>query len=110
MEELEVILKNIDNVIGGIYNNTEKNSYSIIISSLYGMNKSVLNSKGEICHIYYDNVPIIFIDNFITKKNYLINNGSINDLFKLCYKMINKSYPANTLICKKNLLYRIVFK
>ena len=69
-----------------------------------------MNNKGEICHIEYDKVPIVYIDNFITKKGYIINDGSINDLFKVCYKAINKKYPGETLINKKNFLYRIVFK
>ena len=110
VEELENILKNIDNVIGSIYNNTEKNSYTIVISSIFGTNKSVLNNKGELCHISYDKVPIVFVDNFITKKNYLISDGNINDLFKICYKMINKNYPGTTLITKKNFLYKMIFK
>ncbi len=110
VEELQTMLKKIDDVIGGIYSNTEKNSYTIIISSMYGINKSVLNNKGEMCHIDYDKVPLVFIDNFVTKKNYLISDGTISDLFKICYKMINKKYPSETLINKKNFLYRIVFK
>ena len=110
IEELQDILKKIDSVIGGIYKNTEKNSYSIIISSLYGMEKTIPNSKGEICHVLYGNVPIIYVDAFINKHNYLINNGSVNGLFKICYKTINKKYFGETLIVKKNLIYRLIFK
>ena len=110
IEELQDILKKVDNVIGAIYKNTEKNSYSIIISSLYGMEKTMPNSKGEICHVIYSKVPIIYVDAFINRKNYLIDEGSVNELFKMCYKAINKKYPGETLINKKNFLYRLIFK
>ena len=110
IEELQEILKKIDDVIGGIYKNTEKNSYSIIISSLYGMEKNIPNNKGEICHVLYNKVPIIYVDAFINKKNYLIEEGSVNELLKICYKTINKKYPGETLVNKKNFLYRLIFK
>lgn len=110
IEELQDILKKIDDVIGALYTNLEKNSYNIVISSIFGMNKTMLNSKGEICNISYLKVPIIYIDNFITKKDYLINDGNISDLFKVCYKSINKDYPGVSLITKKNILYRMIFK
>ncbi len=110
LEELKELLTKIDNVIGAIYQNTEKNSYSIVISSLYGMNKTLPDARGEICNIIYSKVPIVYIDNFITKKNYLINDGNISDLFKVCYKSIKKEYPGTSLITKKNFLYRLIFK
>ncbi len=110
IEELQELLKKIDAVIGGIYKNTEKNSYSIIISSLYGMEKTMPNNKGEICHVIYKKVPIIYVDAFINKRNYLISEGSVNGLFKICYKTINKKYPGQSLITKKNFLYRLIFK
>lgn len=110
VEELKALLTKIDTVIGALYDNTEKNSYSIVISSLYGMNKVLPNAKGEICNVIYNKVPIIYIDNFITKKDYLINDGSITDLFKVCYKSMKKEYPGESLVIKKNFLYRLIFK
>ena len=110
VEQLQEVLKKIDDIIGRIYENAKINSYSIIISSLYGMEKTMLNSKGEICHIIYNKVPIIYIDSFINRSNYLIEVGSVNDLFKICYKTIDKKYPGKSLITKKNFLYRLLFK
>ncbi len=110
VEELQNTLNKIDKVIEGIYKNTEKNSYNIIISSLFGMNKTIPNQKGEICHIDYNKVPIVYINNFITRKNYLINEGSINELLKICYYSISKKYMGTSLIVKKNWLYRLIFK
>ena len=110
IEALQDVLKKVDNVIGAIYKNTEKNSYSVIVTSLYGMEKTMPNAKGEICHVIYNKVPIIYVDAFINRKSYLIDEGSVNGIFKVCYKTINKKYPGETLITKKNILYRLVFK
>ena len=110
VEELKELLTKIDNVIGAIYTNMEKNSYSFIISSLYGMNKVLPNASGEVCNIFYAKVPVIYIDNFIKKKDYILNEGNISDLFKVCYKSIKKEYPGETLLTKKNILYRLLFK
>ena len=110
IEELKEEFTKIDNVIGAIYTNTEKNSYNIVISSLYGKNKSLPNASGEICNVSYDKVPIIYIDNFVTKRNYLLNEGDICDLFKVCYKSMKKEYPGESLVTKKNFLYRLIFK
>ncbi len=110
VEELKQLLTKIDSVIGAIYDNTNKEDYCIIISSLHGMNKTVNSISGEICNIRYVKVPIVYIDKFITKKDYLVNSGDISKLFKTCYKSINKKYPGESLVTKKNLLYRMVFK
>ena len=110
LEELKELYTKIDNVIEAIYTNTEKNSYNIVISSLYGTNKVLPNASGEMCNIVYGQVPIVYIDNFITKKNYLINDGEIKDLFRVCYKSMKKEYPGESLVIKKNFLYRLIFK
>ena len=110
IEELKEEYSKIDTVIGAIYSNTEKNSYNIIISSLYGKNRVIPNATGEICNITYGKVPIVYIDNFVTKKNYLINDGDISDLFRVCYKSMKKEYPGESLVTKKNFLYRLFFK
>ena len=110
IEELKENLTNIDSVLGAIYDNTEKNSYNIIVSSLYTVDRVLENKNGEICNVLYSKVPIIYADNFITKKTHLINDGSISELLKVCYKSINKKYPGTTIIERKNFLYRLIFK
>ena len=111
VEELKEMLTKIDTVLGAIYDNTAKNSYSIIISSLFGMSKTLENvQSGEKCNVIYNKVPIVFIDSFITKKDNILNEGNISDLFKTCYKAIKKEYNGESLITKKNMLYRLIFK
>ena len=74
------------------------------------MSKNIPNSRGEICNISYAKVPIVYIDNFITKKDYLISEGNISDIFRVCYKSMKKEYPGVSLVTKKNFLYRLIFK
>ncbi len=110
IEELNDVLSKIDAVLGAIYDNTEKSSYNIVVSSIYGMHKTLNLASGEICNVDYSKVPIIYIDNFITKRDYLINEGDISALFRVCYKSIDKKYPGISLIGRKNFLYRLIFK
>ena len=110
VEKLQEELKNIDNVIGGIYNYFINNDINIIISSLYGMEKTIPNEKEEICHVKYDKVPVIYVNKNITKKDYLINDGNIDGLLKLCYKTVNNEYKGEIMLERKNLLYRLLFK
>ena len=111
IEELKDLLSKIDTVLGAIINNTAKNSYSIVVSSLYGMSKVLDNTtSGEKCNIIYNKCPIIYCDSFITKKDYLLNDGNISDIFKTCYKSIKKEYNGESLVERKNLLYRLIFK
>ena len=110
IEQLIDFYKKIDAVLGAVHANTMKTSYSIIVTSLYPMNISIPNASGEICNIVCERQPILYIDDFTTKKNYLLNEGDISDIFKVCYKNISKTYPGESLVTRKNLLYRMVFK
>jgi hypothetical protein len=74
------------------------------------MEKTIPNEKEEICHVLYNKVPLIYVDSFITKRDYILDEGSVNGLFKVCYKSIDRKYPGDTLISKKNFLYRLIFK
>ena len=112
VEELKDTLKKIDATLGRIYENMKTNSYTIVVSSLYSKDQVLTNEKNEVCTIKYNEfLPLVYIDNFITKKDYIINpDGTINNLFKICYKSINKSYPGNSLVVKKNILFKLFFK
>ena len=111
IDELKDTLKKIDSTLGKIYENMQTNSYTIVVSSLYSNDKKFVNDKSEVCDVIYnDFLPLIYIDNFITRRNYIINpDGTINDLFKICYKSINKRYPGNSIVVKKNFLFKLFF-
>jgi len=111
IEELKHLLHNIDIMIGNIYDNSKGSKYSLLISSLYGINQIMKNDKGEICNVLFnEKLPIIFVDDFITKKDYLIEDGKINKLLPICYKRINVNYKGHSIVTKKNMLYRLFFK
>ena len=74
------------------------------------MEKTLPNEKEEMCHVKYDKVPIIYVSKQITRKDYIINDGNINDLLKICYKSINQNYHGETMLIKKNFLYKLIFK
>lgn len=111
IEELKLLLHNIDIMLGNIYENSKGSKYCMIISSLYGINKVLPNDKGEFCNVIFnEKVPLIFIDDFITKKDYLVEEGSISNLLPICYMRINNKYQGHSIITKKNALYRLFFK
>ena len=75
------------------------------------MNKTLTTEKDNPCQVIFTGkVPFLYIDDFITKKNYLVAPGTINDLFKTAYKSINKDYKGDSLVEKKNGLYKLFFK
>ena len=111
VEELNLLLHNIDIMLGNIYENSKGSKYSILISSLYGINEVLPNEKGEICNIIFnEKVPLIFIDDFITTKDFLVEEGRISNLLPVCYARINDKYKGHSIVTKKNALYRLFFK
>ena len=109
--ELKELLKTLDNNIKALEENRNGSKYTLIVSSLYGMNKTLTTEKDHPCQVIFTGkVPFLYIDDFITKKNYLVAPGTINDLFKTAYKSINKDYKGDSLVEKKNGLYKLFFK
>ena len=44
-------------------------------SSFYGMKKSMKNENDVMSHVVFTNhLPFLYIDDFLTKKNYLVDN------------------------------------
>ncbi|MBQ8473100.1 MAG: hypothetical protein IJ501_06320 [Bacilli bacterium] len=110
-KELKEKLKTIDQVLKAVYDNMNGSKYTLIVTSLYGMSKVMLNEKENICQVIFSgNVPFMYIDDFITKKDYLVAPGNINDIFKTVYKTIKKDSKYNSIVDKKNLLYKIFVK
>lgn len=111
VEELKMLLHNIDIMIGNIYENSKDSKYSMVISSLYGINKTMKNDKEEICNVIFnEKLPIIFIDDFITKVNYLIEDGMVNNLLPVCYMKMSDKFKRHSIVIKKNAIYKLFFK
>ena len=109
--ELKDKLKNIDSTLKLLEDNRNGSKYTIIVSSLYGMTKSMKNDRDIMCNVIFSNeLPFLYIDDFLTKKNFLIRSGNINDILKSCYKSINLKSKYDSLVEKKNSLYRLFFK
>lgn len=109
--DLKEKLKLVDILIKAIYDNMNGSKYTFIISSLFGMSKIMINEKGNICQVIFTGkVPFIYIDDFITKKDYLIEPGNINDIFKSTYKSIKSDSKYDSIVEKKNGLYKLFFK
>lgn len=111
VDELKTKLTNVDNVLKAVYDNINGSKYTLIISSLYGMNKVLKTERGTNANVIFaGRVPFIYIDDFITGKNYLIEPGTINDIPKSVYKNINKDSNFDSIVEKKNGLYKLFFK
>lgn len=109
-KEIKDKLKEIDSYLKIVYDNMSGSKYSIIISSLYGISKVMLNERENICQVIFSGkVPFCFVDDFITRKSYLIADGDINGIFKSAYKNINKDSKYESLVEKQNGLYRLFF-
>ncbi len=109
--ELKKKLTEIDSSLKALEQNRNGSKYTLIVSSLYGMNKTMKNDKDVMCNVIFSNeLPFLYIDDFLTKKNYLIQSGNINDILKSCYKSINLKSNYESLVDKKNSLYKLFFK
>jgi len=109
--ELKNKLTHIDSVLKVLEENRNGSKYTIIVSSFYGMTKSLKNEKDVMVTVLFSNeLPFLYIDDFLTKKDYLIDNGTINDIIKSAYKSINLTSKYPSLVEKKNTLYKMFFK
>ena len=111
VDELKTKLTNVDNVLKAVYDNINGSKYTLIVSSLYGMNKVLKTERGTNANVIFaGRVPFIYIDDFITGKNYLIEPGTINDIPKSVYKNIKRDSNFDSIVEKKNGLYKLFFK
>lgn len=104
-------LKLIDNVIGGLDSLVKENNYTLVISSFYGIQKELYNDKQELCKInFYSKVPVVLDDNELVSPTYSMDDGSLNDLSKMLYHIINKEYKETGLLKKKSNIFSFLYK
>lgn len=109
--ELKEKLKFADNLLKVLETNRAGSKYTIIVASLYGLRKDMMNDKDVMSPVIFSNeLPFLYIDDFLTKRDYLITSGSINEIIKTCYKSLNIRTKYTSLVEKKNGLYRLFFK
>lgn len=111
IEELKDRLSKIDTVLGYLYNYVNQNNVGLFISSLYGIEKEMYNSKHELCKINFSvRAPLLIIDKSINKNNYTLNTGTAYDLSNTVLKNINGTYGISGLLRKKSGLASIFYK
>lgn len=111
IKELETRLNSIDTIIGGITSTIIENNYTLYISSLYGLEKDLINDKLEMCSIDFSlKVPLIIVDKLYKSNSYSLRDGNIYDLANTIYKNINDKYKVHSLIKKKASFLSMLYK
>jgi len=109
--EIKNKLTMIDNHLKALEANRNGSKYTIILTSLFGMTKTLPNeNEAPVTVIFSNELPFLYVDDFLTKRNYLITSGTINDIMKSCYKSLNYNSKYTSLVEKKNGLYKLFFK
>lgn len=111
VDDIKDKLSKIDVVIGELDKLVMENKISLFISSLYGIEKEMYNSKHEVGKVNFSvRVPLIVDDYYYTKQAYTLNEGSVYDLANTIYKNINSNYNINGLLKKKSNLFSFLYK
>lgn len=111
VEEIKDRLSTIDKVIGTLYEYTSQNNIGLFVSSLYGIDKQMYNSRHELCKVNFSSrVPVLVADPAIDKSKYILSEGSLYDLGNAIYKNINGSFKLEGIIKKKGGLFSMFNK
>ena len=67
-----------------------ENKITLFISSLYGIEKEMYNSKHEVGKVNFSvRVPLVVDDYYFNKTSYTLNEGTVYDLANTIYKNIH---------------------
>ena len=111
LEELSDRLKKIDVVIGVLDAFVRQNNYGLFITSLYGIEKEMYNTRQELCKIDFSGrSPLIIDDNDISSSGYSVLEGSLFDVANSIYSNINKDYKVSGILRKKGKLFSFLYK
>ena len=112
LNDLKDRLKKIDTVIGIVNKYTTENNWGLFISSMYGIEKEVLNDKMEKCVINFSGrAPVMIADNEIDKTKFtVVEPCSMYDLSNTIIWNINKTYSTSGLLKKKTGLLSFLYK
>ena len=108
---MEKRLSLIDEIIGEIEKIVLENNWGLFISSLYGIEKELMNDKFETCEINFSiKVPLIVVDKSYSKVSNTLREGNVYNLANTIFENINKKFKGNSLIRKKSGLFSILYK
>ena len=83
----------------------------MFITSLYGLERMMYNSKQELLKINFSGrVPLVIDDDEINLAEYTINEGNLFDLCNSILWDINKNYETVGLIKRKSKLFSFLYK
>ena len=110
MEDIKDTLHNIDGLIGNIYEASKEKGYTFIISSLYGIQKTVREGVVDKVINFGGKVPILFYSNEFTKADYSIGGSDTTGLMFTYLTNINDEVKRNALLHKKSKLDKMLHK
>ena len=111
VDDIAERLKKIDVIIGELDKLVSENKITVFISSLYGIEKEMYNSKHEVGKVNFSvRVPLVIDDYYLIKTAYTLNEGTVYDLANTIYKNINSKYNIDGLIKKKSGLLSFLYK
>ena len=112
LEELKERLRNIDKMVGIIDKFTTENNWGLFISSMYGIEKEVLNQKLERCVINFSGkAPVMISDKELNLANYsIVEPGSLYELSNTIFWNIDKNFSSSGLLKKKTGLLSFLYK
>jgi len=88
-----------------------KDRYSLVISSLFGIKKEIINAQGKEAIVDFSNtVPLIIIDSKYDKKAYSMSYGTLYTLLGTVVKLINPDAKVPTVLKKKGFIQKMLFK
>ena len=109
VNHLKEQLAAIDVIIGGVADICV-NKYSLIISSLYGLKKTLplADYNSEMVVLDYEmQIPIFFFDYRYVKSKYYLFPGSTNDVLSTAIWCLSNDSDLYTLIREKGLINNI---
>ena len=80
-ENIKTALSNIDKNIAQLYNIIVQKNGTLYITSPYGINEALYNTKDELVNVNFSKkVPFIILDNEMPKGFYALQSGGLSDL------------------------------
>ena len=110
IDDLKNKLANIDKVLGEIYQNCNTNNFTLMISSLYGMYRSIeIDDEKEVID-FSKQIPFIVADDMVSKVKFSVNYGNVYGLCNTAIKNVNEASNCISLIRKKGLFQSLLMK
>ena len=108
--ELKEFLGNLDKIIGNINKVCNDNKYCFIISSVYGIQKLMMDGPVQRKVNFSSKVPLIFKHHEFKRPEYSLNGGTLLSLELTYLTNICDDVKQNKLVHKKNKLEMLLSK